>query len=337
MTQTVTTANDRAPIAVRPGQPTPMGSTPDAGGTNFAVYSSSTSEGGVSLCLFADDGTENKLPLTARTGDVWHGYVPGVGAGQRYGYRVDGPWNPQQGLWANQAKLLLDPWSKAIDGDYDGDSSACAHLPTDRNSPDPRDSAPHTPRSVVVDPAFDWSGDTPLGIAMADSVIYETHVRGLTKQHPDVPGPLKGTYAGLASDPIIAHLTSLGITAVELMPVHQFLPAATPMPAGLTDYWGYMSIGFFAPHGGYSSAGTRGEQVTEFKSMVKALHRAGIEVILDVVYNHSAEGNPDGPSVAFRGPDNPTYYWAGPDRSQQLLRLQRHGQHARCRRTVPLL
>ncbi|MGO9151818.1 glycogen debranching protein GlgX, partial [Mycobacterium sp.] len=269
-------------------------------------------EGAVSLCLFADDGTETVLPLTARTGDVWHAYVPGVRAGQRYGYRVDGPWNPGAGLWANEAKLLLDPWSKAIDGGYDGDPSACAHLPGDRSGPDPRDSAPHTPRSAVVDPSFEWGGDTPPGIAMADSVIYETHVRGLTKQHPQVPDSVKGTYAGLASDPIIKHLTSLGITAVELMPVHQFLPAATPVPLGLTDYWGYMSIGFFAPHGAYCSAGTRGQQVTEFKSMVKALHRAGIEVILDVVYNHTAEGNPDGPSVAFRGLDNPSYYWLNP-------------------------
>jgi glycogen operon protein len=165
---------------------------------------------------------------------------------------------------------------------------------------------------VVVDPAFDWGGDSPPGIAMADSVIYETHVRGLTKQHPQLPDPLKGTYAGLASAPIIAHLTSLGITAVELMPVHQFLPKATSVAAGLTDYWGYMSVGFFAPHGAYSSSGTRGQQVSEFKSMVKTLHRAGIEVILDVVYNHSGEGSPDGPSVAFRGFDNPTYYWLNP-------------------------
>jgi isoamylase len=312
MTQSATNVGGRPPSEVRPGLPTPMGSTPDAEGTNFAVYSASAREGGVSLCLFADDGTETPFPMSARTGDVWHAYVPGVGAGQRYGYRVAGPWNPQQGLWADEAKLLLDPWAKAIDGDYDGDSSACAHLPKDRNRPDPRNSALHVPRSVVVDPSFDWGGDTPPGIPLADSIIYETHVRGLTKQHPQVPDPVKGTYAGLACDPIIKHLTSLGITAVELMPVHQFLPAATPVPAGLTDYWGYMTIGFFAPHGAYSSAGTGGQQVTEFKSMVKALHRAGIEVILDVVYNHSAEGNPDGPSVAFRGLDNPSYYWLNP-------------------------
>jgi isoamylase len=301
-----------APGEVRPGQPAPMGSTPDPAGTNFAVYSSSAGEGGMDLCLFAEDGTETRLPLTARTGDVWHAYVPGVVAGQRYGYRVTGPWDPRQGLWANESKLLLDPWAKAIDGYYDGDSSACAHLPGDRTSPDPRDSALHVPRAVVVDSSYDWEDETPPGIALADSVIYETHVRGLTKQHPQVPDPVKGTYAGLATEPVITHLTKLGVTAVELMPVHQFLPAATPEPAGLTDYWGYMSIGFFAPHGAYSSTGTRGEQVTEFKTMVKTLHRAGIEVILDVVYNHSAEGNPDGPSVAFRGLDNPSYYRLNP-------------------------
>ena len=294
---------------VWPGQPTPMGSTPDTQGTNFAVYSASATQGAVSLCLFADDGTETRLPVTARTGDVWHAYAPGIGAGQRYGYRLNGPWNPHAGIWSNEAKLLLDPWSKAIDGCYDGDPSAISHMPNDRTSPDPRDSAPHVPRSVVVDPAFDWGDDTPPGIAMADSVIYETHVRGLTKRHPHVPDTHKGTYAGVACAPIIAHLQSLGVTAVELMPVHQFLPAATPVAPGLTDYWGYMSVGFFAPHGAYCSAGTRGQQVGEFKSMVKALHAAGIEVILDVVYNHSGEGNPDGPTVAFRGLDNPTYYW----------------------------
>ena len=287
----------------------PVGSTPDTQGTNFAVYSASATQGAISLCLFADDGTETRLPVTARTGDVWHAYVPGIGSGQRYGYRLNGPWNPRAGLWANEAKLLLDPWSRAIDGCYDADPSAISHVPDDRTSPDPRDSAPHVPRSVVVDPAFDWGDDTPPGIAMADSVIYETHVRGLTKRHPHVPDAQKGTYAGVASAPIIAHLQSLGVTAVELMPVHQFLPAATAVSPGLTDYWGYMSVGFFAPHGAYCSAGTRGQQVGEFKSMVKALHSAGIEVILDVVYNHSGEGNPDGPTVVFRGLDNPTYYW----------------------------
>jgi glycogen operon protein len=290
----------------------PMGSTPDTEGTNFAVYSASAPHGGVSLCLFDDYGTELRLPLSARTGNVWHAYVPGIRAGQRYGYRVDGSWNPHSGLWANEAKLLLDPWSMAIDGGYDGDPSARSHVSGDRTSPDPHDSAAHMPRSVVIDPAFDWGDDTPPRTSMADTVIYETHVRGLTKQHPDIPDALKGTYAGLSSDPIIAHLTSLGVTAVELMPVHQFLPKALAVTAGLTDYWGYMSVGFFAPHGAYSSAGTRGQQVTEFKAMVKALHSVGIEVILDVVYNHSGEGNPDGPTVAFRGLDNPTYYWLNP-------------------------
>jgi isoamylase len=293
---------------LRPGRSTPMGATPDAQGTNFAVYSASALAGAIHLCLIADDGTETQLPLTARTGDVWHAYVRGVQAGQHYGYRLTGPWYPAGGVWANPAKLVLDPWSKAIDGGFDGDPSTVAHVPNDRSTPDPRNSAPHVPRSVVIDPSFDWGTDKPPGTAVSDSVIYETHVRGLTKQHPQVPDAQKGTYAGLASAPVIAHLTSLGVTAVELMPVHHFVPEMRLLAMGLTDYWGYESIGFFAPHGAYSSSGTRGQQVSEFKAMVKALHAAGIEVILDVVYNHTAEGSPDGPTLAFRGLDNPSYY-----------------------------
>ena len=296
-----------------PGRPTPMGATPDAQGTNFAVYSASAPVGAIHLCLCADDGTETQLPLTARTGDVWHAYVPGVAAGQRYGYRVTGPWDPAGGVWANPAKLVLDPWAKAIDGDFAGDSSAVTHASHDRSTPDPRNSAAHVPRSVVIDPSFDWGTDTPPSTAMSDSVIYETHVRGLTKQHPQVPDALKGTYAGLAAAPVIAHLTSLGVTAVELMPVHHFVSEMRLLAMGRTDYWGYASIGFFAPHGAYSSSGTRGQQVNEFKTMVKALHAAGIEVILDVVYNHTAEGPPEGPTLAFRGLDNPSYYRLVPE------------------------
>jgi isoamylase len=294
------------------GQPMPMGATLDAQGANFAVYSASATEESISLCLFDDDGTETRLPVTARTGDTWHARVPGIVAGQRYGYRLSGPWNPKAGLWANDAKLLLDPWSKAIDGTYDQDPAAVSHTVGDCTRPDPRDSAPHVPRSVVIDPTFDWGDDRPPRIPLADTIIYETHVRGLTKQHPEVPDSQKGTYAGLASAPIIAHLTALGITAVEVMPVHHFIPEPILLASGLTDYWGYTSIGFFAPHGAYCSSGTRGQQVNEFKSMVKALHGAGIEVILDVVYNHTAEGSPDGPTLAFRGLDNPTYYWPNP-------------------------
>lgn len=290
-----------------------MGATPDPEGTNFAVYSASATAGAIQLCLFADDGTETQLPLTARTGDVWHAYVCGIQPGQRYGYRLTGPWYPAGGVWANPAKLLLDPWSKAIDGEFDGDSSTVTHVPNDRNTADTRNSAPHVPRSVVIDPSFDWGTDKPPATAMSDSVIYETHVRGLTKQHPQLPDAQKGTYAGLASAPVIAHLASLGITAVELMPVHHFIPEMRLLTMGLTDYWGYASIGFFAPHGVYSSSGTRGQQVTEFKAMVKTLHAAGIEVILDVVYNHTAEGSSEGPTLAFRGLDNPSYYRLTPD------------------------
>ena len=297
---------------VWPGLPSPMGATLDTQGANFAVYSASAARGEVKLCLFADDGTETQLPVDHRTGDVWHAYVPGVAAGQRYGYRLTGPWYPRGGVWANEHKLLLDPWAKAIDGAYDGDPAVVAHAPNDRLTADGRDSAAHVPRSVVTDPAFDWGADKPPGYALGDSIIYETHVRGCTKQHPQVPEALRGTYAGLASAPMIAHLTSLGVTAVELMPVHQFAAEPTLLSMGLTEYWGYMTVGYFAPHGAYSSAGTRGQQVTEFKAMVKALHAAGLEVILDVVYNHTGEGNPDGPALAFRGLDNPTYYRLAP-------------------------
>ena len=301
---------------VYPGNPSPMGATLDRQGVNFAVYSASAAQGEVVLCLFADDGTETQLPMEHRNGDVWHASVPAITAGQRYGYRLTGPWYPQGGVWSNQHKLLLDPWAKAIDGAYDGDPAVVAHAPNDRLSPDGRDSAAHVPLSVVVDPTFDWGTDKPPATALGDSVIYETHVRGISKQHPQVPSALQGTYAGLASAPVLAHLTSLGVTAVELMPVHQFVPEPTLLSMGLTEYWGYMTVGFFAPHGAYSSSGARGQQVSEFKAMVKALHAAGIEVILDVVYNHTGEGSVDGPSLAFRGLDNPTYYRLNPnDRS----------------------
>ncbi|GAC1363411.1 MAG: glycogen debranching protein GlgX [Actinomycetota bacterium] len=295
-------------MALWPGRPSPMGATPDAQGTNFAVYSALATPGSLSLCLFAEDGTESQLPLSAHTGSIWHGYVPGVRPGQLYGFRANGPWYPHGGVWCNQAKLLLDPWARAMDLGFDGDPSTTAHLPNDRSIADPRDSSRHIPRSVVVDPSFDWGSDKPPGIAMADTVIYETHVRGLTRQHPGIPDAQRGTYAGLATAPVISHLTSLGVTAVELMPVHHFVSEARLLSMGLTNYWGYESIGFFAPHAVYSSSGTRGQQVTEFKNMVKALHDAGLEVILDVVYNHTAEGPPDGPTLAFRGLDNPTYY-----------------------------
>jgi isoamylase len=296
------------------GKPFPMGATLDSQGTNFAVYSGSAAPGTIQLCLFDEGGNETQIPLTARTANVWHVHVSGIRAGQRYGFRMSGPWEPAAGLWANPAKLLLDPWSKAIDGRFDADESVIAHAPGEYEGIDTRDSGPHVPRSVVVDPSFDWGGDKPLGIPLSDLVLYETHVRGLTMRHPQVPEAQRGTYAGLASPPVIDHLTALGVNAVELMPVHHFVPEMRLLQQGLTNYWGYSSIGFFAPHAAYSSSGSRGQQVTEFKAMVAALHAAGIEVILDVVFNHTAEGSPDGPTLAYRGLDNPTYYRLADDR-----------------------
>ncbi|HEX6354444.1 glycogen debranching protein GlgX [Actinophytocola sp.] len=290
------------------GKPFPMGATLDSQGTNFAVYSTSAAPGAIQLCLFDEAGGETQIPLTARTGNVWHVHVSGIRAGQRYGYRMSGPWEPDGGLWANPAKLLLDPWSKAIDGRFDADESVVTHAPGNRDGIDTRDSAPHVPRSVVVDPSFDWRNDKPLGVPLSDLVLYETHVRGLTMRHPHVPETQRGTYAGLASPPVIDHLTALGVNAVELMPVHHFVPEMRLLQEGRTNYWGYSSIGFFAPHAAYSSSGSRGQQVNEFKAMVAALHAAGIEVILDVVFNHTAEGTSDGPTLAYRGLDNPTYY-----------------------------
>ncbi len=230
---------------------------------------------------------------------------PGIGPGQRYGYRVHGPWAPAAGHRCNPAKLLLDPYATAVDGQIDDHPSLCERNP---HGPDPADSAGHTMLGVVTDPAFDWGDDTRPCRPYSDTVIYEAHVKGLTRTHPDVPPELRGTYAGLAHPSVIEHLTSLGVTAVELMPVHQFVQDGVLQGRGLANYWGYNTIGFFAPHNAYSAHGTRGQQVTEFKEMVKALHAAGLEVILDVVYNHTAEGNEKGPTLSFRGIDNSSYY-----------------------------
>ncbi|MFD4526184.1 glycogen debranching protein GlgX, partial [Streptomyces sp. NPDC058470] len=245
------------------------------------------------------------VTLTEVDGFVWHGYLPGVGPGQRYGYRVHGPWAPAAGHRCNPAKLLLDPYARAVDGQPDNDASLFERA---AHGPDPADSADHTLLGVVTDPFFDWGYDRPPMRPYAETVIYEAHVRGLTRTHPEVPAELRGTYAGLAHPAVIEHLTSLGVTAVELMPVHQFVQDGFLRDRGLSNYWGYNTIGFFAPHNAYAAHGTRGEQVTEFKSMVKALHAAGLEVILDVVYNHTAEGNGFGPTLSFRGIDNASYY-----------------------------
>ncbi|MGV9241656.1 alpha-amylase family glycosyl hydrolase, partial [Streptomyces nigra] len=267
------------------GHPYPLGASHDGQGTNFALFSEVAER--VELVLVDDQDRHTVVPLTEVDGFVWHGYVPGVGPGQRYGYRVHGPWDPGLGHRCNASKLLLDPYSRAVDGQVDNHASLFERTP---GGPSPADSAGHTMLGVVTDPHFDWGDDRPPRRPYADTVIYEAHVRGLTRTHPDVPPELRGTYAGLAHPAVVEHLTSLGVTAVELMPVHQYVQDGVLLDRGLSNYWGYNTIGFFAPHNAYAARGTRGEQVSEFKAMVKALHEAGLEVILDVVYNHTAEG-----------------------------------------------
>jgi isoamylase len=297
---------EKAVQAVWPGSGYPHGATYDGAGTNFALYSQVADQ--VELCLFDDGGAETRLPLREVDGFVWHGYLPGVGPGQRYGYRVHGPYDPAAGLRCNPSKLLLDPYAKAVEGGTDWNRAVFSYSFDDEDERNDEDSAPHVPRSVVVNPYFDWRGDRPPRRHYHETVIYEAHVRGLTKLHPRVPEAQRGTYAGLAHPAVIDYLLDLGVTAVELMPVHQFVTDSLLSEHGLANYWGYNTIGFFAPHNAYASTGTRGEQVPEFKSMVHALHDAGIEVILDVVYNHTAEGNHLGPTLSFRGIDNTAYY-----------------------------
>ncbi len=292
--------------AVWPGNSYPLGATYDGAGTNFALYSYIADK--VELCLFDDDGTETRLPLREVDGFVWHGYLPGIGPGQRYGYRVHGPYDPEAGHRCNPSKLLLDPYAKAVEGGVDWDPAVFAYSFADAGEHNDTDSAPHVPRSIVVNPYFDWRGDRPPRRPYHETVIYEAHVKGLTKLHPEVPPAQQGTYAGLAHPAVIDHLLDLGVTAVELMPVHQFVTDSQLSGHGMANYWGYNTIGFFAPHNAYAFSGARGEQVPEFKSMVYALHDAGIEVILDVVYNHTAEGNHLGPTLSFRGIDNAAYY-----------------------------
>jgi isoamylase len=291
---------------VWPGAAYPLGATWDGSGTNFALFSEVAER--VQLCLFDDGGTETRLELTEVDGFVWHCYLPSVGPGQRYGYRVTGPYDPRSGHRCNPAKLLLDPYGKAVDGVVHWDDALLGYRTDAPDRPSSTDSAPFMPRNVVVNPYFDWTGDRQLRIPYHQTAIYEAHVRGLTIRHPQVPAELRGTYAGLASPPVIEHLTRLGITAIELMPVHEYVPERELGTRGLTNYWGYNTIGFFAPHDGYSGAAEPHGQVAEFKSMVKALHAAGIEVILDVVYNHTAESGAQGPTLSFRGIDNAAYY-----------------------------
>ncbi len=292
-----------------PGQAAPLGAHWDGTGTNFALWSAGASA--VDLCLFDPDGTEHRERLRETTHQVWHGRVPGIGPGQRYGYRVHGPYDPSSGARYNPAKLLLDPYARAVDGNLVLDGSLFAHDPRDPFTLDPADSAPFVPRGVVVHDSFPWDGDALLQTPWSDTVVYEVHVKGATMRHPDVPPELRGTYAGLAHPAFVEHLISLGVSAVELLPVHQFVSEPHLLRRGLTNYWGYNTLGYFAPHGAYSSAGTGGGQVTEFKAMVKALHAAGIEVLLDVVYNHTAEGDHTGPTLSFKGIDNAGYYRLG--------------------------
>ncbi len=289
-----------------PGRPYPLGATFDGTGVNFAVFSAVADC--VDLCLLDDDLVETRIELIEVDGSVWHGYVPGLQPGQRYGFRVHGPYDPAQGQRANPAKLLLDPYAKAIEGMIDGDQSLFSYDFDDHQAFNADDSREHTMLSVVINPFFDWGHDRPPGHQYHESVIYEMHVKGLTMTHPDIPEEIRGTYAAVAHPATIEHLKALGVTAVELLPVHQFVLDSHLVDQGLTNYWGYNTIGFLAPHNAYANSGQRGQQTTEFKAMVKALHEANIEVILDVVYNHTAEGNELGPTIAFRGLDNASYY-----------------------------
>ena len=293
-----------------PGQAYPLGATFDGSGTNFALFSEVAER--VELCLFDAEDTETRVELTEVDAFVWHCYLPAVQPGQRYGYRVHGPWDPQQGQRCNPAKLLLDPYAKATARDIDWDQALFSYDFGDPDSRNDDDSAAHMTYGVVINPFFDWEGDRRLDYPYNESVVYEAHVKGLTALHPDVAEDLRGTYAGVAHPAVIEHLTKLGVTAIELMPVHQFVQDDTLLEKGLRNYWGYNTLGFFAPHAGYSSMARDeerlGHQVQEFKAMVKALHAADIEVILDVVYNHTAEGNHLGPTLSFKGIDNAAYY-----------------------------
>ncbi len=299
---------------VWPGTPFPLGAHWDGRGTNFSVFSEHAER--VQLCLFHDDGTEERVELTERNLFNWHCYIPGVGPGQRYGYRVHGPYEPEHGRRFNSTKLLIDPYAKAIEGPVDYEAAnVFPYVPDGGDADlyaDDEDDADAIPKCVVVDLAFDWEDDRPPARPWSETIIYELHVKGFTKLNEHIREELRGTYAGLASEPAIEYLTSLGVTAVELLPIHHIADESHLAERGLANYWGYSSVGFLAPHALYAATGTRGEQLDEFKGMVKALHRAGIEVILDVVYNHTAEGNHLGPMLSLRGIDNQAYYRLDP-------------------------
>lgn len=293
-------------LQIWPGRPYPLGATFDGTGTNFSVFSDIAEA--VELCLFDDDGNETRVELPEVIGMCWHGYFPGVQPGQRYGYRVHGPWAPAEGHRCNASKLLLDPYAKAVEGEVKWSEDVFSHYFAAPEEFNGADSAPSMPKSVVINPFFDWGIDRPPNTTLHESIIYEIHVRGLTKRFEEVPPEIRGTYAGLAHPACIEYLKNLGITALELLPVHQFIHDSHLVEKGLRNYWGYNSICFLAPHNDYCSIGQLGQQVPEFKQMVKSLHEAGIEVILDVVYNHTAEGNHLGPTLSFKGLDNAYYY-----------------------------
>jgi glycogen operon protein len=303
-------------MQIWPGQPFPLGATFDGVGANFSLFSEAAQR--VEVCLFDDEG-ETRVDLPETTALCWHGYLPDVKPGQRYGYRVHGPWAPADGLWCNPGKLLLDPYAKAIEGQWEWDEAVFPyHFSDPENSRNDLDSAPHCPKSIVVNPYFDWGSDRRPNTPWHKTVVYETHVRGFTNRHPEIPEELRGTFAGLAHPVAVKYLQRLGITALELLPVHQFVHDSTLAQKGLRNYWGYNSIGYFAPHNEYAR-GQRGEQVQEFKQLVKTMHDAGIEVILDVVYNHTAEGNHLGPMLSFKGIDNPAYYRLMPDHRRHYM------------------
>jgi isoamylase len=288
------------------GRPNPLGAKFDGFGTNFALYTEAAER--VELCLFDNDGQEQRLPLNRGVGSIWHAYLPEVGPGRRYGFRVHGPWDPSKGLRCNPHKLLIDPYARELDGPPTWHKSQVGHADKFDGPASEEDSAPHTLKGVISSSFFDWGNDRHLDTPWNETVIYETHVKGFTMKNPRIPKDLRGTYVGMAHPASIEYLQALGVTAVELLPTHQFFHDGFLLDRGLRNYWGYHSIGYFAPHNEYATPARRNGVVSEFKHMVKTLHAAGIEVIMDVVYNHTAEGNHEGPLLSFRGIDNPAYY-----------------------------
>ena len=304
-------------MRIWPGQTTPLGASFDGVGTNVAVFSDVAEA--IEICVFDDEANEERGFLAERSGSVFHGYLPDLWAGGRYGLRVHGPWDPSNGQRCDPTKLLIDPYARAIDNTIDWNPAVFAYDFDDHDQRNETDSAAFVPKAVVINPFFDWESDRLLRTPWNETVIYEAHTKGATMLHPDIDEDSRGTYAGIAHPAFVDHLTKLGVTAVELLPVHEFVHDQHLLDKGLRNYWGYHTIGYFAPHGEYSSRGRSGQQVTEFKQMVKTLHHAGIEVILDVVYNHTAEGNQMGPMLSFRGIDNASYYRLMPEDQQYYM------------------